>query len=68
MGSDSMLPTPSLMRFGTGVQKVLGVIHRQLRDLIQPILYFQSKDSKLKMTFCTQKKKQKTNETQKPGL
>jgi hypothetical protein len=48
MGSGAMIYIPSLIKIGSGIQKLIGGIHRQLGDQIYLILLFQNKESRLK--------------------
>jgi hypothetical protein len=52
MGSGAMIYIPSFLEIGSGIQKwIEGVTqtHRQQGDLISLLLFFQNKESKLKM-------------------
>jgi hypothetical protein len=51
MGSGAMMYIPSLIKIGSGIQKlILRQTHRQHGDRISLLLSFQNKDSKLKTT------------------
>jgi hypothetical protein len=48
MGSDAMIYIPRFIRIGSGIQKIIGGIHRHTRqhgDLINLRLFFQNKDN-----------------------
>jgi hypothetical protein len=47
MGPGSMINIPSFKKIGSGIQKLIGGIHRQHGDLISPLLFFQNKVSRL---------------------
>jgi hypothetical protein len=51
MGSGAMICIPSLIKIGSDIQKLIGGIHRhrQHGDLISLLLFFQNKESRLKM-------------------
>jgi hypothetical protein len=49
MGSCAMIYIPSVIKIGIGNQNSLGGNHRQHDDLISLILFFQNKESKLKI-------------------
>jgi hypothetical protein len=44
----AMIYIPSFIKIGSGIQKLLGGIHRQHGDLISLLLSFQNKESRLK--------------------
>jgi hypothetical protein len=48
MGSDAMIYIPSFIKIGSGIQKLIGVIHRQEGGLISLLLFFQNKERRLK--------------------
>jgi hypothetical protein len=51
MGSGVMTYIPSLIKIGSGIQKLIGgdsQTHRQHGDLIRLLLFFQNKESRLK--------------------
>jgi hypothetical protein len=58
MGSGTMIYVPSFIKIGSGVQKLIGGIHRhtqtnihthrQKRELISLLYFFQNKESRLK--------------------
>jgi hypothetical protein len=51
MGSGAMMYIPSLIKIGSGIQKLIfRQAHRQHGDRISLLLSFQNKDSKLKTT------------------
>jgi hypothetical protein len=47
MGSSTMIYIPTLMKIGSGIQRLIGGIHRQQDDL-RLRLFFQNKESRLK--------------------
>jgi hypothetical protein len=49
MGSGAMIHIPSFIKIGSGIQKLIGGIHRQQRDLISLLLFFQNKESRVKI-------------------
>jgi hypothetical protein len=52
MGSGAMIYIPGFMKIGSGIQKLIWgdtQTHRQQGDLISLILYFQNKESMLKI-------------------
>jgi hypothetical protein len=54
MGSEAVIYIPSFIKIGSGIQKLMGGgicrhTHRQQGDLISLLLYFQNKESRLKM-------------------
>jgi hypothetical protein len=53
MGSGAVIYVPSFIKISSGFQKLIGGIHththRQQRDLISLLLFFQNKESGLKM-------------------
>jgi hypothetical protein len=53
MGSDAVIYVPSFIMFGSGIQKLIGGIHRhahrQHGNLISLLSFFQNKESRLKM-------------------
>jgi hypothetical protein len=68
MGSSTMIYIPSFIKIGSGIQKLIwgnARAHTQHSDLISLLLFFQNKESKLKMTtncLCfTSMRKDKTN-------
>jgi hypothetical protein len=40
MSSDAMIYIPSLIKIGSGIQKLIGGIHRQQGDLISFVSFF----------------------------
>jgi hypothetical protein len=54
MGSGAMIYVPSFIKTGSGIQNLIGGIHRhthrQQRDLISVPYFFQNKQSRLKVT------------------
>jgi hypothetical protein len=52
MGSGAMIYIPSFIKIGSGIQKLMGGIHiqthRQQGDLINLLLFFRNKESRLK--------------------
>jgi hypothetical protein len=50
MGSGAMIYEyiPTFIKIGSGIQKLIGVIHRQQGDFISLLLFFQNKESRLK--------------------
>jgi hypothetical protein len=48
MGSGAVIYVPSFIKIGSGVQKVIGGIHRQQGDLISLLLFFLNKESRLR--------------------
>jgi hypothetical protein len=52
MGSGAVIYVPSFIKIGSGIQKLIGGIHRhthrQQGDLISLLLFFQNKESRLK--------------------
>jgi hypothetical protein len=55
MGSGAVIYVPSLIKIGSGVQKLMGGIHRhthgQQSDLISLLYIFQNKKSRLKIAL-----------------
>jgi hypothetical protein len=53
MNSGNMISIPSFIKIGSGFQKLIGGIHthRQHGDLISLLLFFQNKESTLKIVF-----------------
>jgi hypothetical protein len=49
MGSGAMICIPSFVKIGSGVRNLMGGMHRQQGDLISLLLFFQNKESRLKM-------------------
>jgi hypothetical protein len=56
MGSGVMIDIPSFMKIGSSILKLIredSQTHRELGDLISPLLFFRSKESRLKITLGT---------------
>jgi hypothetical protein len=59
MGSGAVIYVPSSIKIGSGIQKLIGGIHKhthgQQRDLISLLcfFFFQNKESRLKTEFWT---------------
>jgi hypothetical protein len=51
MGSGARIYIPGFIKNGSGIQKLIGGIHRQQGDLTSLLLYFQNKESRLKTTI-----------------
>jgi hypothetical protein len=49
MGSGAMTYIPSFIKIGSGIQKLIGGIHRRHGELISPLLFFQNKVNKIKI-------------------
>jgi hypothetical protein len=49
MGSAAMICILSFTKIGSGIQMLIGGTHRHHGDLISLLLFFQSKESRLKM-------------------
>jgi hypothetical protein len=49
MGSGAMIYIPSFIKIGSGIQKLIGRIHRKHGDLISLLLFLQNKESRLKI-------------------
>jgi hypothetical protein len=49
MGSGAMIYISSFKKIGSGIQKLMGGIHRQHGDLISLLSFFQNNESGLKM-------------------
>jgi hypothetical protein len=47
MSSGAMIYIPRLIKIGSGIQKLIGGIHRQQGYLISLILFFSNKESRL---------------------
>jgi hypothetical protein len=45
IGSGAMTYTPSFIKIGSGVLKLIGGIYRQYGDLISLLLFFRNKES-----------------------
>jgi hypothetical protein len=43
MGSGAMIHIPSFIKIGSGIQTLIGGIHRQHGDLISLLLFFQNR-------------------------
>jgi hypothetical protein len=50
MGSGVMIYIPSLIKTGSGIQTLIGEIHRQHHELISLLLLFRNKESGLIIT------------------
>jgi hypothetical protein len=51
MGSGAVIYVPSFIKIGSGIRKLIGgytETHRQQRDLISPLHFFQNKECRLK--------------------
>jgi hypothetical protein len=51
MGSCATMYIPSFIKIDSGIQTLIGGIHRQQGDLISLILFFFNKESRLKRTY-----------------
>jgi hypothetical protein len=51
MGSGAMIYTPSYIQIGSGIQKLIGGIHRQHGDRISLISFFPNKKNRLKIIY-----------------
>jgi hypothetical protein len=49
MGSDVMIYIPSFIKTGSGIQTLMGGIHRQHGDRINLLLFFENKESRLEI-------------------
>jgi hypothetical protein len=55
MGSGAMIYISSFIKIGSGIQKLIGVTHRQRGDRISLLLFFQNRESRLKIEFTLDK-------------
>jgi hypothetical protein len=55
MGSGAMIYIPSFIKISSGIRKLIGEIHRQHGDLISILLFFQNKESMLKIQYMFHK-------------
>jgi hypothetical protein len=49
VGSGVMIYIPSFIKIGPAIQKLIGGAHRQYGDRISLLLFFQNKESRLKI-------------------
>jgi hypothetical protein len=52
IGSGAMIYIPSFMKIGSGIQKLIGRIHRQRGDHISLLSFLQNKETKLQIKEC----------------
>jgi hypothetical protein len=52
IGSGAVLYKPSFIKIGQGIQKLIRGIHRQHGDLIRLLVFFQNKESRLRMNMA----------------
>jgi hypothetical protein len=48
MGSGAMIYIPSFIKIGSGIQKLMGRVHRHTDSMVSLNLFFQSKKGRLK--------------------
>jgi hypothetical protein len=69
MGSGVMIYIPSFIKIGSRIHKLLGGgIHRQQRDLMSLLLFFQNKESRLKEVVTSHKHYVNNNGSNKDNI
>jgi hypothetical protein len=55
MGSGAMIYISNFIKIGSGIQKLIGETHKQRGDRISLFLFFQNRESRLKIEFTLDK-------------